>query len=435
MNKLFTLFSMYIAAEVFCYISHSTHYSILNSFKYCKKNKHTTDKRKLQNCVKTLKHDMINHMKNMCFQVNCILHNNSGILTKSKMYDIIKYCMYFPYHNSVSQCNHIDDVVKVYEKNNSNGSLKIIKSNENFNANFHISKNTKKTIIHDNELVVWYKPLPIILMFESIVFYTDLTMLHSGFSKVRCSNGLVLWYRKGTKYIDNCITFVHGGAGGIVFHMELLKKIPREYSLLVPELPGISFGNRVYIPPTVRQMSRSIAKFIVKNNMKKLQLMSHSFGGNIVSCVINNYHNYFAKNNVNIINTTLVEPIIFMSTLPFISKILTVELNNSEILYFLANDKLRLMSYWIMFRDIYIQHYSKCFTILDCLLGITEYEKNNTINIVLSENDELVNCDECVTYLKNKQYRANIKIFQDNMHGAFCFDGHMQSYAVSLLKN
>jgi hypothetical protein len=258
-------------------------------------------------------------------------------------------------------------------------------------------------------------------------------MYSEGFTKNTYDNGLVIWHRNGNINKSNAIIFLHAGSGGLVAQMSFIKKIPKTHTVVIPEIPGISFGNRVFIPPTIREISKEIIKFIIKIKSKELQLISHSFGGNIVSCIINNYADKLQKNNIMIVNTTLIEPVIFLPSLLQLNSLLNFDINTWELIKCLTSNIFRIVSYILIFRDIYIQYYTRCLTMTDVLMGATQYEKKNSINIIFAENDELYSAKECENYLKSKDYNCNIITIKDAHHGDFCFDEKIHKTVIDLI--
>ena len=99
----------------------------------------------------------------------------------------------------------------------------------------------------------------------------------------------------------------------------------------------------------------------------------------------------------------------------------------------IINNKARMLSYFLIFRDIYAKYYSDCLTMTDILIGTTKYEKENCINIVLAENDEIYSASECEHYLKSKKYNCNLIIIKGNSHGDFCFDKNMHDIVINLI--
>lgn len=372
-----------------------------------------------------IKDDIENHIKNPTQYFDNLFHGRSRSYSKEGIYESLKQCFYFPYHKQIKKSDTIENIIKFYEKNN---EIKFDNGKLNTNSN-------KKINWHQTELKTWYKPLPIICMFEAVLTYSEVLMQIEGFHKTGMKNGLSIWFRKGILDRTKLVLFVHAGSGGLLLQSEFIKKLPKECSVVIPELPGISFAGRVSVPPTVRELAKTITKFIKNREIKQVQMISHSFGGNILSCIINNQHTYFKKYGMAITNTILVEPIIFIPTLPFIHKFSNTDITVSDVVNQIKSNHGRLVSYVLLFRDIYTQFYGqRCFTINDALIGETEYEKNNIINIVFSENDELSPIHECVHYLESKKYNGNVKVFENRKHGDFCFDLEMQNYVIGLIR-
>lgn len=413
--------NIYLIIEGINYISYLVQHEKLSQFKNTVNKK--THKKKIKKYAKCLQNDIVNHVKDPSVQLDNMFGGRIRSYSQEGVLESLKQCIYFPFHKKI--------------QNDDKNILKIVNRYEELN-NIKFKNNKPDTIEkinwYKNELKTWYKPLPIICAFEAIVTYTHVTMINEGFQKFTCKNGLVIWYRDGELKKD-VILFVHAGAGGLLCQSKFITKLPKNMAVIIPELPGISFGGRVFLPPTVRQMAKSICKFIIKKNINTVQMISHSFGGNVLSCIINNNLDYLTTNKVSITNTILVEPIIFIPMLPHIGNFMNADITISDMFNVITKNQGRFLSCILLFRDIYAQFYAqRCFLIMDSLVGETDYEKNNIINIVFSENDELSPINDCVHYLTSKQYNCSVKVFSEKCHGDFCFDEEMQTHVLGLIK-
>lgn len=416
MNKFLIILNIYLILEGIHYVSHLIQYEKILKVKKHKKNK--KDKKRAKHCGKVIKEDFINHIKDPHLIINNVFNGRIRTLSKTNVYELLTKTFYSPYHKKINKSNHIFDIIRKYE----------------MGANIKLSETSKDIVDINSPIKVWYKPLPIILAFEAILLYSDMAMMTEGFNKTIYDNGLVIWSRIGNKNKTNIITFLHAIAGGLVAQMAFIKKLPKTHTIVIPEIPGIAFGNRVFIPPTIRKISELIIDFTINMSPEYFQLISHSFGGNIVSCIINNYINKLEKHNIKLINTTLVEPIIFLPSLFPVYNLLNTELGTNDIIHYMKTNKARMLSYVLIFRDIYVQYYSKCLTMTDVLMGTTEYEKKNYITVILAEKDELYSAYECEHYLKSKKYNCDIIMLKDTYHGDFCFDEKMHKIVLNLIK-
>lgn len=423
MTHLLVLFGIYVTFETINYIIQSMHHDKLNKTRYDKNH----DRKTVYLTAKVIQDDFEHHVKDLTSTIDCMFCNSINTFPRQNIINSLKRCILYPFHDDTDDDksgNYIENIVTKYENiNNIN-----LKDDNNILNIINIIK------WHENDLKVWYKPLLMLGIYETISTYSDYMMIKNGFTKTVMEDGLIIWYRND-EHSNNAILFVHACAGGLPFQLEFITKVDRKYAFVVPEIPGISFGNRVDIPPSICSMAKSVTDFIISKDLKTLQMISHSFGGNISAHIINNYYNKLKKENITLKNTILIEPIIFLPTLPHIHKLLNKDLTIQDILYQLKNDHGRLITYLILLRDIYTQFYSqRTFFVSDILLGNTEYEKNNTINIIYCENDELSPIEECVHYLQSKKYNCNLKVYKGRSHGDFCLNSDMQNYVISLIK-
>lgn len=425
MEPFWILFNIYIVVEGINYIEYLIQKQKLEEYSIKIKKSHLKKKaiKKSKLYISKINEDLHNHVKTPTAYLENLFSGKIHLFSKNDISKILIQTFYYPFHKKIKSCDNIDQMIGLYEREN------------NVKFNNTIIKNNNLEKFNKNELKTWYKPLPIICMFEAILTYSDTFMKSEGFKKTRFFNGLTIWFREGNEYSSDSILFVHAVSGGLLAQSLFIAKLPKDKSIIIPEIPGISFGGRVQIPPTIRKISRSLAKFIKQKSICTVQMISHSFGGNILACIINNHHKYLEKHNIFIINTTLIEPIIFVPTLPFIHRLVNENLTTTELISKFSSDYNKIFSYLLAFRDIYAQFYAqRCFFVTDSLVGETMYEKDNVINIIFSEKDELSPVSECVHYLESKKYNGNIKIFNDRQHGAFCLDNEMHNYVLSLIK-
>lgn len=420
MEPLWILLNIYFVVEGINYIEYLIQKQKLEKYTTKKSKKNMLKKAKLY--VNKINEDLHNHVKEPNNYLENLFCGQIKSFSKKEISKSLIQCFYYPFHKKIRHCDDVDRMIQLYEK----------KNNIKFDQ---IQKTNKKVSWYENQFKTWYKPLPLICMFEAILTYSDAFMKTQGFYKTKLSCGLTIWFRIGEKHSADSILFVHAVSGGLLAQSLFIEKLPKDKSIIIPEIPGISFKGRVMFPPTIRQISKLLVRFAKHKNIKTIQMISHSFGGNILSCIINNQHDYLEKNNISIINTTLIEPIIFAPTLPFIHRLLDEELSTTDLINKITSDYTKIFSYLLAFRDIYAHFYAqRCFLVIDSLVGETTYEKNNIINIVFSDQDELSPVSECVHYLESKKYNGKIKIFYGRKHGAFCLDLEMQKYVLDLIK-
>ena len=403
---------LYLTFETLNFIIQIIQHDILHKSKV----KITHDKETITEITKNISTDLLTHINDFERGLNCMFFNSINNFSKIQIINSLKKCLLYPFHNDVD-ISHIHDIYNKYSSNN--------KSNE--------TNNEQIIDWHENKLKIWYKPLFLVGMYEMLSMYSDYRMLSLGFTKYQMDDGLKIWY-KNKFASNNGILFIHACAGGLVFQMNFLEKLDEKNALFIPEIPGISFGNRLFIPPSIASMSETLVNFIISKQINNLQFISHSFGSILISHIINHHYKSLCNNNINITNTILIEPIIFLPSLPYIYSLLNKDLPVIDVIHKMQYDFGRFITYITLLRDIYTQFYSqRSFFVSDILLGTTEYERKNTINIIYCSNDEISPTNECVHYLKSKKYNCNLKIFNNKSHGDFCLCSDMQEYVLSII--
>ena len=444
LRNFLILLNIYLILEGLNYLNHVIQYEKISQIEKHKKNK--KDKKKINLHAKIIKEDIVNHFKNVDTNMDIIFGGKTKNLSKNHIHDLLVKIIYAPYHENITKSKEIIEIIDKYEKQSNIilPEIQINQPNQQNQLNQPIqphqfdqldqSANLNQYLTNHDSIKAWYKPLPMLFTFEIILLFSDMMMFSKGFSKITHDNGLIIWFKEGTSKKTNAIIFLHAGAGGILVQSDFINKLPNTHTIIIPEIPGIAFGSRVFIPPTIREISNTLVDFVINMRISDLQLISHSFGGNIISCIINNYIEKLEQNDIKIINTTLIEPIIFLPSLFPVYNLLNEEININDVVKIITNDSSKIFSYILIFRDIYAQYYSKCLTMSDVLMGTTEYEKNNCINVVLSENDELYSAAECEHYLKSKKYNCNIIMRKNNCHGDFCFNKETHDIVINLIK-
>lgn len=418
LNNFVVILSIYLILEGINYLGQSIQHTKIVKKKIQKNKK---EKKKIKLCANVIRDDFVNHIQNVTNTIDIAFNGRTRSISKSDVYNTLLHKIYFPFDKNIKKSNPVEHIIDKYESE-SNIKLQNLENSE--------------AIVNYNHIKVWYKPLPLIFAFEAIVSFSDMTMFYHGFNKITLENGLIIWFRPSSNVNNlniSAIVFFHAVSGGLFVQREFIKKLPQTHNIIIPEVPGISFGNRMFVPPTIREISESIVNFVIDKKIKSLQLISHSFGGNIVSCIINNYVPKLKAHNVKLTNTILIEPIIFLPSLFSVYNLLHSDIDINKLIHCVKHNKAKIISCVLIYRDIYTHYYAKCLTMTDVLMGVTKYEKENTINVIFAENDELYSAIECEQYLKSKNYNCAITTFKNRSHGSFCNDPEMHQKVLNLI--
>jgi pimeloyl-ACP methyl ester carboxylesterase len=273
-----------------------------------------------------------------------------------------------------------------------------------------------------------------------IKIHTDRYLKKNNFIKMVCNNGLIIWYKIGLTKPNHANIFIHSSIGGLSIYKNFINKLSDKigdtYTTILLEIPGISFGNNIYIPPTIYSITQYLVSFIKLNKINNINIMGHSFGCNVVSCLINRFYKDLRDNGILLNKTILIEGLVFLPRLMNIYKFFN-ENSFTMVTDIIKRGNYRdLVSIPFFYRDLYLQFYmQRCLSLTDStLVGLTEYEQlDNKIHLILSEDDDKIIVNDLVYYLQSKRYKCDIKIFDNVRHGDFAFDERMQDHAIELL--
>lgn len=415
---------IYFIIELIYYIKYRIQYKILNNFRNIENVDRNLSKRQIEIVI-----DEMRHVKNIKGHVLDLFYNNINHeeIPRKLIHDITSQHLYFPFHNDLDhqQLHHINSVIDYYEHKLG------IKFSEN---NYDISSSYIKW--GENDIKSWYKPIIITITSNIVKLSSDYILRNNGFNNIKFSNGFKIWYRYGTINKSSAKVFIHSSLGGLLIYKNFIKQLSTETTIILPEIPGISFGNNVFIPPTIYKMTEQIIDFIKDNNIKEFDMCAHSFGCNFIACVINRFQEELFKYDIKIKKTIIIEGIVFIPRIMNIYKFFNDNALSTIISSIKAGDYGDLISVFFFYRDIYLQYYTqRCVSATDSiLLGNTEYEKTGEIHLILAENDNKMLTDDLLHYLDSKKMNCNIKVFENKIHGDFALNSDMQNYVLNLFK-
>lgn len=406
------ILATYILLEATNYIKYCVQYAKLNNFIDNK----NIDHEKICIGASTITLDTLNHIKNITNQFMDLFFHNTNIdkISYENALSEITHSLYYPINTK-----HINNIHTKH----------IINKIESINS---IKLNVTNTIqSKNNNLITWYTPLPIIILKYILAYISRKNLKKLGFTKITLENKINLWIRS-SNLSNNAIIFFHASLGGLLVYNDFFKNLSLDKTIILPEIPGVAYGNDLFIPPTIYEISRCVTEHIKNNNYKKIDLIGHSFGCNFVSCIINRFP------EINIDKTIIIEGFVFLPRISYIYKFF----NDNGLYGLIKAIKYKnygeLLSIPFFYRDLYLQFYMKrCIKASEnILLGNTSYENNSkNIYVIFSKNDSKIFVDEVINYIKSKKYNYNIKVFENKKHGDFAFCENMQKYVLNILKN
>lgn len=402
---------IYLISEVANYAIYLSTYNYVNNFR----NINNSDKSLVMRKVNILKNDMLLHLKNKREQLMDLFNTTekSNQITYN-LSDTIRKTFYYPHHDGITSEHY--ELVDIFND---------IPKDLNY-------------VPHDiceSKIMSWYPPVIIKFIMKIVKIHTNYFLEKNNFKKYVCENGLIIWKKDGLNNKKAQI-FFHASIGGPAIYKNFIKNLSKNCdTVMLVEIPGISFGNDIIFPATIYSISDNLVTFLINSEIRQIDLIGHSFGCNIVACLINRFYNKLCYNNVQICKTIIVEGLVFIPRLLNIYKLFNENALKTAKDMIMDGRYFDLISIPLFYRDVYLQFYmQRCLTLTDnVLLGDTIYENNNNINIILSGNDDKIIIDDVVYYLASKKYNCTVKIFSGRKHGDFAFDSQMQDHVLDIL--
>jgi pimeloyl-ACP methyl ester carboxylesterase len=274
------------------------------------------------------------------------------------------------------------------------------------------------------KIFTWYKPLFIKLFLYCIKKIFNKWLSKLGFIKQQFPNGYVVWIRicsEVNKLYDPLILF-HCSIGGSISYSHLIPKLMVGRTLILSELPGISWENYVYQPPILAEVADNLHSVIMQHGISQYNLLCHSFGGLLCIKYFYRYHNEVKK------IICIESAVIVNHAFNIYSEFYDMSVNSK------SRDLIQLMCTSITHRDPYIQFYlHRDLSVSDTILLGREEEKNKEIHIILADNDDKIPTHYYSHYIKSKKLPYIVKIFEQRMHGAFLVDKEIQDYVFNVL--
>ncbi len=346
------------------------------------------------------------------------MHNPNTKLTdlsRDSMFAMLKENIYFP-HNVLYdyQITKINETINLCEQ-----KLNHIFSND--------IKPYRYYQIASEKFNSWYKPIFLKVLMFGLKTMTEFNMCRFGYHQYDLGDGLVAWIKTGS---SECITFFPPSIGGITFYQSFIKQIKTDKTICLFELAGMSWKHYVTDPPDMNTIANHVTTFLIKLQIKKVNMFAHSFGGVVMSHIINN--ECFDKHSIKLNKTIYIECPLFHigihKTLKNITKSWYKIIQD-------AYDNFIIM--FLFHRDIYVQFYlQRQMNLCDSILmGTTNYEKTGKIYSLMAQNDFKFDTQEYVNYITKKQLNIQYFIYPDCAHGAFTYHLGMQQKVLEILND
>jgi pimeloyl-ACP methyl ester carboxylesterase len=310
--------------------------------------------------------------------------------------------------------NNIKNIVKSHQVKWRKKGRDVFKGNK-VNKRFNFKRNKIKS---------WFHILPLFLILNIYDKCVKKYMKILGY-KCKIVNNIHIWYSEYEKSKGKPLLFFHSSVGGITIYLSLLKTLHKNYNIIMPEIPGISFMGTDKPPMNIIDISNSVVNFTKEymDDNKKINIMGHSLGNLLCSTIVNLYpeivNNFFC-----------IEGQIFIAGCIRIFSYFELSILETE----LKN----IFRYILFYRNIFLQYYlTNCISIDSCF--IYDLKENNNKNIKIHmfhfENDELIKIKPQLKYANYKGIPINYHLFKgDYSHGSFIFSRNIINYITDNIK-
>lgn len=299
-------------------------------------------------------------------------------------------------------------------------ALQSLESKTQRSLSYKPSKNIKRINLRERKLRGWYKPIILRGFIYVIRKFYDYKLHKAGFKRVQQSNGLVLWYKESDK--QNASIFFHCSIAGAIPYIKFLKNI--RGTVIIPEVPGISWQNYTNTPPSLNQIVTDTVEFTKSLGIDKFNIVAHSFGCFLGCRLINNYQQHVNK---AVLIEGFVYPVRMMKAYWYIH----IPIYS---MHKLSLCELLLVPFFI--RDTHCQFYiNREVSISDGMLNrYTRIEsRKDSITVILSEYDNKIDCKRVMQYVKNSGIEYDHIVVPGKGHGSFITNDDIQDKVIGII--
>lgn len=268
-----------------------------------------------------------------------------------------------------------------------------------------LSYRNMSSIMMTNNLNITHKPFAYYTAMYFIRKVFNFYMYTSGFTNIiDPSTRLRIWVKYNKNAVNKTpLVFIHGFGLGIVPYVNKIRKLSVDRTLILPELPNISYDLYTAAPPpSADNIADALYDILVKRGVELIDIMGHSYGTMILNIFQNKYPhmcNY----------KTYAEPVCFyiqygqMASTTYNFSLDTC----GNILMYLA--------YLFVYRDMYIQYINRRSMFMEHFLIKNLDDKTH---IILAKDDRFVPSSWVYAYITRHYPHIKIDMI-DGGHGSF----------------
>jgi hypothetical protein len=285
-----------------------------------------------------------------------------------------------------------------------------------YNINLIKEDNKKFKTFGQSDIQCAYKPLILSLIMFSIKLYSEIKLKYNGFTKYYSKKtNICYWSNKSASPNNIPLIFLHGLGIGIIPYLDFIINMSHDRIVICPVLPNIS---NIYFHPLKFNLQKNdffpsfdiiyqeIDEIIKLHKIVKFDIMSHSFGTFIQSCLLleNSFRSRIRKK-------VFVDPVCFHTNLTKVLK--SVDIKKMD----RGSNFLSEITHYFVYLDIYVKYATKrnLFS-MEFLWGDYRYLDEDTM-IILSGNDSIVAADEIFVDIYKNGYGDKIEWLPTANHG------------------
>jgi len=342
-------------------------------------------------------------------------------LSKKEMFYLIGYTLFGIEKDKIFKSKEIKKIYGIVEKieNRLNYKFQIIDTDR------YLYKSWGREFIdfHFRPLIL---QIPIRIVMNFFHYYMICKLK---FKYIVCDKSKIGYLYKERDINKKDLIFIHGFGLGYVPYFKKLLKLNEKFNLIIMILPNIS--SYTYYDdlncgffPSHELIRDSFYELIENLKIKKINIMSHSFGTYITQIIRND-----TRNN-KIYKVVLVDPIIFwvgcfkMSL--YINKIAQ---QGNEFIYWL----LEILTNYLIFKCLYLRYI--CYRVMfgpDFLIYNCNELEGKNIMLVLEYEDKVIPSD--IIYNKIKNSKISYYYIKDAEHGSILLNSNFDHIFNEIMK-
>ena len=204
---------------------------------------------------------------------------NMRLLTLENIKKLLSYHIYNRHPNSNidnSEYENIDEILDIIKQRL--GSL--------IQPDIHVSdKNIICNHFPTNKLTIIHKPFIFYILMYLIRRVFNFYMYRLGFTNIiDPATQLRVWIKHQPAATNKVpLVFIHGLGFGIVLYLWKIRQLSTDRTLIVPELPNVSYDLYTDVQPSADNIVVALYDVLIRQGVELVDIIGHSYGGTILN--------------------------------------------------------------------------------------------------------------------------------------------------------